>query len=115
MSPVYHALAALSIGLFLYYGFSCLFSEGMVEEFERFGLSRFRRTTGALEMLGALGLILGYAVPEIAALSAAGLTVLMILGTWTRIRVGDAFVEMIPAIVLGAVNAVLVWMALGRI
>lgn len=115
MPTVYHILAALSIVLFLYYGFSCLFSEGMVEEFERFGLERFRRLTGALEMLGAFGLIVGYIVPEIAVFSAAGLTILMILGTLSRIRVGDPLLAMIPAIFLGMVNAALVWMAIDRI
>ncbi len=59
MGLVYHVANAVSIALFLYYGMACLVAGGMADEFERYGLSRFRRVTGALEVLGALGLLAG--------------------------------------------------------
>ena len=37
----YHLANALSISLFLYYGLACLFADGMVEEFKRYGLPHF--------------------------------------------------------------------------
>ena len=49
MDALYQAFKALSILLFLYYGLSVLVSNAMVTEFERFGLSRFRKLTGSLE------------------------------------------------------------------
>lgn len=58
MGAAYHLANVISIGLFLFYGVLCLFADGMVDEFERYGLSRFRRLTGALEVLGATGLVI---------------------------------------------------------
>ena len=113
MTLAYHVSTVLSIGLFLFYGFACLFFDGMVEEFERYGLSRFRRLTGSLEILGALGLMAGYVIPGVTLLASAGLTVLMLLGTATRIRVRDTLVETLPALVLMLVNAFIFLYAAG--
>ncbi len=117
MTPAYHISTILSIGLFLRFGIASLFGSGMVSEFERFGLSRFRRLTGALELLGALGLLAGYWLPQLQLLSAAGLSVLMILGVATRVRVRDSLRETAPAAVLVCINAFIavhVWRSLLR-
>ena len=115
----YRVSTVLSIGLFLYFGFACLFANGMVAEFERFGLSRFRRLTGSLELLGALGLIVGYLLPVLQLLSAVGLALLMLLGVATRIRVRDSprdsLRETAPAVALLLVNvfiALVTWRTL---
>ncbi len=105
MTLAYHILTILSIGLFLFYGFACLFFDGMVEEFERYGLSRYRRLTGSLEILGAVGLMAGYVLPGVTLLASAGLAILMLLGTATRIRVRDTPMQTLPAVVLLLVNA----------
>ena len=76
----------------------------MVDEFERFGLSRFRRLTGALELLGALGLLASYLFPPLTIAAAGGLTLLMILGVATRIRVRDPALVTLPAVLLLAAN-----------
>lgn len=104
MQLTYDILRILSIGSFLYFGFSCLFSNGMVEEFERYGLSRFRRLVGALELLGAMGLLAGYFLTPLTVAAAAGLSLLMLLGVATRIRVRDSLLETLPAILLLAAN-----------
>ena len=59
MALAFQIATGLSVLLFLYYGVDCLFSDGMVVEFERYGLSRFRRLTGSVEVLGAVGLAVG--------------------------------------------------------
>ena len=97
MGSAYHLANVISIGLFLYYGLLCLFADGMVEEFERYGLSRFRRVTGGLEVLGAAGLLAGYLLPVLSVLSAGGLALLMLLGLAVRVKVGDSPLEMVPA------------------
>ena len=115
MTLAYRVSTVLSIGLFLYFGFACLFANGMVAEFERFGLSRFRRLTGSLELLGALGLIVGYALPLLRLLSAVGLALLMLLGVATRIRVRDSLGDTAPAAALFLVNgfiALVAWRTL---
>jgi hypothetical protein len=95
----------LSAILFLGYGGLVLFSGGMRAEFERFGLPRLRRLTGALEVLGGVGLLVGLAEPVVLALSAGGLAVLMLLGVAVRVRVRDRMVEIVPAAVLIVLNA----------
>ena len=104
MDIAYQLAKVVSIVLFVYYGTACLFSGAMVAEFERFGLSRFRRLTGALELLGGLGLVAGYVVPVLVLVSSTGLTLLMMLGLAARARVRDSLIQMLPALILLAVN-----------
>lgn len=104
MAFAYGAAILISALLFLYYGPLCLFSDGMEAEFQRFGLSRYRRLTGGLEVLGALGLLAGLFVPGLILVAAGGLAALMALGVLTRVRVGDSFLETLPAGVLLVVN-----------
>jgi hypothetical protein len=104
MNTAFHVANALSILLFLGYGLACLFADGMETEFQRFGLSRFRRLTGWLEVAGALGLCAGLIVPVFTIVSAAGLAWLMLLGVFVRVRVRDSLLETMPAAVLLLVN-----------
>lgn len=104
MIGAYHVANAVSILAFGVYGALVLFADGMAEEFERFGLSRYRRLTGSLEVLGAAGLLVGYLVPAVTLVASGGLALLMLLGIATRIRVRDTLGEIIPAGVLLAVN-----------
>jgi len=104
MAFAYWAAVLVSAVLFLVYGFLCLFSDGMVEEFDRYGLSRFRRLTGALEVAGGAGLLVGLRVPEIMVVASSGLALLMLLGVSARIRVRDPLLETLPAAVLLVAN-----------
>jgi uncharacterized membrane protein YphA (DoxX/SURF4 family) len=113
MDLAYRASIFLSALLFLYYGLSCLFSDGMMAEFQRFGLSPFRRLTGSLEVLGALGLLAGFLLPLFTLLASAGLALLMLLGVFTRIRVGDSVLETLPAVILLGMNVFIFLYALG--
>ena len=103
---------ALSVTLFLYYGLSCLFAGAMIEDFDRFNLQRFRRLTGFLEVMGALGLLASYFVPALVFPAAAGLSLLMLLGFITRLRVRDPLIDAIPAGVLMLLNLFLLVSAL---
>lgn len=94
----------LSVVLFLGYGLSCLFMGAMVDEFERYKLSRFRRLVGLLEVLGALGLLGSLIFPALVFPSSGGLALLMALGVITRVRMRDPWIEAIPAAVLMVVN-----------
>jgi hypothetical protein len=105
----------VSAVLFVGYGLLCLFSDGMLAEFERYGLSRFRRVTGALEVLGGAGLLVGYFVPEVLLVASGGLALLMLLGLIARFRVRDSFFESLPASILLVVNGFLFAYALGML
>ena len=84
----------------------------MIVEFDRFGLARFRRATGALEVLGALGLLAGYFFPTWTLVAAGGLGLLMILGVITRVRVRDSLSASLPAIALLVINLFILLYAL---
>jgi len=104
MEIAYQLCKALSIALFLFYGLSSLFLDAMKAEFERFGISRFRKLTGGLEVLGSIGLLVGYLLPPLVLVASGGLVLLMLLGVATRIRVGDPMLEALPATILLLVN-----------
>ncbi|MFM7282532.1 MAG: DoxX family protein [Planctomycetia bacterium] len=100
-------IRVLTAGAFLFYGVLCLFSPAMVLEFERYGMPRMRVLTAVLEILGALGLILG-PTPQWVAAAAAGLCVLMVGALIVRLRIEDPWQAMLPAMVLLLVNG---WIA----
>ena len=86
------------------YGVLVLSSDHMTEEFERYGLLKFRVLTGVLELLGGFGLLAGILYPVLLLLSSGGLCLLMFLGAAVRLRVKDPFIQIIPALLLMMVN-----------
>jgi superfamily II DNA or RNA helicase len=68
------------------------------------------RTTSA--ELRAIGMLAGYAYPPLLIVSAAGLTMLMLLGVATRIRIGDSLTRTLPAIAFFVVNGFVLAVAL---
>jgi len=115
MAFAYTATVLVSAVLFLTYGLLCLFSDGMRAEFERFGLSRHRRLTGGLEVLGGLGLLVGSRVPEVMVVASAGLALLMLLGVAVRVRVRDPLLETLPAAALLVANVFILVTAWSRL
>ena len=69
----------------------------MVAEFERYKLARFRRLTGILQLLASMGLIVGYWIPWLAGISAAGLTLQMACALAVRICIGDNWLHCLPS------------------
>ncbi|PXA05037.1 hypothetical protein DDZ13_03475 [Coraliomargarita sinensis] len=82
---------------FFGYGFSCLFSPHMVAEFQRYGLSRFRKLTGVLQVAAACGLLAGLVIPSLGGIAAAGLAMQMACGLGVRVKIGDAWFLCLPA------------------
>ena len=113
MTLAYRGVTALSVIVFLYFGTTCLFANGMAAEFERYGLSRLRLLTGALELLGAVGLVAGQFIDGLVPISAGGLALLMALAMITRVRARDSLPMILPAGVLMVLNAFLAFHALG--
>jgi uncharacterized membrane protein YphA (DoxX/SURF4 family) len=90
---------------FLIYGTSCLFAPHMRKEFARFGYPRQRVLTGILQLLGALGLIIGYFFQPLIALSAAmGLTLMMAFGFYVRLSICDHLYAASPALIYALLN-----------
>lgn len=95
---MFELFAWVSIVSFFVYGVSCLGSQKMVLEFQRYGLSRFRVVTGVLQVLGATGMTLGLLLsPWIGFLAATGLALQMLLGFGVRLRIRDPFLQCLPS------------------
>jgi hypothetical protein len=86
----------------------------MRDEFERFGVAKFRLLTGILEILGAIGTLIGLLWTPLFIFSTLGLGTLMLLGVITRIRVKDPVSQMLPAFILMSLNYALAGMVAGR-
>ena len=84
---------------FMSYGLSCIYTQHMVVEFERYRLARFRVLTGVLQVLGALGLLLSNIAPSIGAFASGGLAVLMLLGFCVRIKIRDSALKASPSFI----------------
>lgn len=103
------AALVISSASFAWYGIGCLVSEQMVPEFERYRLGKYRIITGALQVAASLGLIAGYFYRPLLLVSATGLATMMFLAVLVRLRIRDPLYLAIPALVLGSINAFIVW------
>ncbi|MCC5929622.1 MAG: DoxX family protein [Cyclobacteriaceae bacterium] len=100
-----YILIIISSLSFLTYGIAYFTSSKMKSEFIRFGLKKLGPLTAILEILGALGLLVGLMFNFILLISSGGLALLMLLGVAVRIRVKDSFWELLPALFFLILNA----------
>ena len=61
--------------------------------------------TGLLEIMGGSGLLVGLKWPPVLWFSAAGLSLLMLIGFGVRIKMRDSLVQSLPSLVLMLLNA----------
>jgi uncharacterized membrane protein YphA (DoxX/SURF4 family) len=106
-------LTLLSSVSFLIYGISYFYSPQMKNEFKRFGLEKFGALTAILEIVGAVGLLVGLISTPILLISSGGLAMLMFFGVVTRIRVKDSVLVSIPAFLFMVLNAYIFYAAFG--
>lgn len=97
---------------FIGYGIAYFKSPEMKSEFKRFGLEQLGTLTAVLEILGAVGLLVGLKMPLILLISAGGLAILMFLGIVIRIKVKDSLWKSLPALFFFLLNACIFFMSL---
>jgi len=97
---------------FLAYGIAYFYSQKLKDEFTRFGLTKFGKLTAILEILGAVGLLVGYFNTYILLLSSGGLSLLMFLGVGTRIKVRDSIKQTLPATFFMFLNGYIFYLAI---
>ncbi len=86
----------------------------MKNEFIRYGYDRQRALTGYLQLLGGLGLLIGYWVsPWLAGSAAAGLGLMMVFGFGVRLKIKDSFLASSPAFLYAVLNIYLCIFYLG--
>ena len=89
---------------FVYYGFSSFFSKKMKIEYKRWGYPEQRFMIGSLQLLGGLGLFLGFVFDPLIPLSSASLMLLMLAAIGVRIKIEDQPLRMIPALFYAVLN-----------
>ena len=94
---------------FLFFGIGCLRSPYLIAEFERYGVPQFRTFTGLLQLLGGMGILLGYYWSPLQRFSCFGLALLMLFGVGIRIKIKDNFIQSFPAAFYCLLNSYLFW------
>ncbi|WP_020571936.1 DoxX family protein [Neolewinella persica] len=90
---------------FIFYGAGCLTTSHMKSEFIRYGYDRQRVLTGYLQLLGAMGLLIGYwTSPWLAFGAALGLGLMMVFGFGVRLKIKDGFWASSPAFLYAVLN-----------
>ena len=97
---------------FMGYGIAYFKSPQMKSEFKRFGLEKAGTLIAFLELLGAVGLLVGLKVQLILLISAGGLAILMFLGVAIRIKVKDSLWKSLPALFFMILNSRIFFMSL---
>lgn len=98
---------------FLGYGISYFTGPHMKSEFKRFQLEKLGFFVVILELLGAVGLLIGFwFYTPILLLASAGLALLMLMGLIVRLRLKDSLWISLPALFFMTLNAYIFWGAL---
>ena len=112
MMNLLNVLIFISSMSFLGYGIAYFTSPQMKNEFKRFGLEKIGTLTAILELLGAVGLLVGLKIQLILLISAGGLAMLMFLGVAVRVKVKDSLAISLPALFFMVLNLYIFYMAL---
>jgi uncharacterized membrane protein YphA (DoxX/SURF4 family) len=83
----------------------------MKNEFKRFKLEKLGLLTIVLEIMGAIGLLVGLLVKPILLISSGGLALLMLLALIARINSKDSVWVSLPAIFFLALNTYIAYLA----
>lgn len=108
---LYTISVILSSVAFLFYGILYFTGTQMKKEFIRFQLEKVGLLVVVLEILGALGLLVGFWLYKpLLLLASGGLTMLMFLGLVVRLRLKDSVWVSIPAFFFMLLNAYIFYM-----
>jgi len=97
---------------FFAYAFSYFKAPHMKDEFQRFGLEKIGLTITLLEIIGALGLLVGLKIYFVLIISSFGLALLMLAGIIIRIKVKDGIWITLPAFFYMVLNAYIFWVSI---
>ncbi len=104
---LFNFLILFSSVSFFFYGLSSFFNSFMIDEFIRYRIPQFRKLTGWFQLLGSLGIIIGFWVDNLQALSTICLSLMMLFGVAVRIKIKDNLIKILPAVFYCLLNAYL--------
>ncbi len=84
----------------------------MKNEFKRFKLEKLGLLTIVLEIVGALGLLIGLWYQPLLLLSSGGLALLMFLGVLVRLKLKDSLWITLPALFYMVLNGYIFYLAI---
>ena len=84
----------------------------MKNEFKRFGLEKVGLTIVLLEIIGALGLLVGLKFYFFLMISSLGLALLMLAGLIVRIKLKDSIWISLPAFFYMVLNTYIFWLSM---
>lgn len=90
---------------FIFFGLACFFSDVFMNEFDRYGLSKFLNIVGFFQLLGGMGCIIGIFYRKLLIISSLGLSVMMLLGVGVRLKINDTLIQTLPALIYLIINA----------
>lgn len=113
MIKILDYLTLFSAASFFFFGCACFLAPQMLLEFKRYGLAKYRKLVGILQLLGSIGLCLGLLYePKLQLSAAIGLTVLMLLGFLVRLKIKDSVIQSAPSLIYAVLNATIVYLML---
>ena len=86
----------------------------MKKEFKRFNIEKLGLLTIILEILGALGLLIGLLFKPILLISSGGLAILMLLALMIRIKFKDNLLISLPAIFYMILNLCILYLGFNK-
>lgn len=112
---LFHICVWVSSLSFIAYAISYFTSSHMKNEFKRFKLEKLGLLTIVLEILGAVGLLVGLYYKPLLLISSGGLSLLMFLGVIVRIKLKDSLWISLPALFYMGLNAYIFYIAVNDI
>jgi hypothetical protein len=100
----YKTIILISALSFIFYSVNSLFSKKMISEYSRWGYSNIRVLIAFLQMLGGVGLLLGFFNVMLLCVASFLLMIMMFFAIIVRIRIKDSFIKTIPALAYTLLN-----------
>ena len=97
---------------FIFYAINSLYAKRLIDEFQRWGYGNLRKIIAYLQILASIGLIVGLYFPLLISIVSFLLFVMMIIATYTRIKVKDGFIDTFPAFFYSVLNFIIFLMSL---
>ena len=97
---------------FIFYAINSLSAKRLIDEFQRWGYGNLRKIIAYLQILASIGLIVGLYFPLLLSIVSFLLFIMMMIATYTRIKVKDGFIDTFPAIFYSVLNFIIFLMSL---
>jgi hypothetical protein len=89
---------------FIFYAILALTSKDTKKEFKRWKFEEYRVFIAVFQLIGGFGLLVGITYNSILLISSFGLSIMMFLALYVRIKIKDTFIQYLPALIFLIAN-----------